>query len=142
MRSGVSDEVMTLTLTLNACENMWPNLFASCSDFPVSVAYNMVAFMRLDNAFPNKLDVNLTAFAISLKPIFYQENNEQQTTSDNGNADQRKGGTMDEPFEQASDPRCRADSSRHVFSAVIPVPGSKFSHTLSFPFAHALTWYS
>lgn len=55
------------TCALKACPNMIPNFLAYCSDFPVSVAYKTVAFIRLDNALPNSFEVNLTARAICLK---------------------------------------------------------------------------
>lgn len=40
---------------------MSPSVLAYCSDLPVSVANRMVALILLDNAIPNKFEVNFTA---------------------------------------------------------------------------------
>lgn len=49
------------TCALNACPNSSQSCLAYCSDFPVSVAYNTVAFILRESARPNNLDVNFTA---------------------------------------------------------------------------------
>lgn len=49
------------TCALKACPNNSTSCFAYCSERPVSVAYNTVAFTRRESARPNNFDVNFTA---------------------------------------------------------------------------------
>lgn len=53
--------LIKLTCALKACPKSSTSCLAYCSDFPVSVAYKTVAFIRRESARPNNLDVNLTA---------------------------------------------------------------------------------
>lgn len=58
------NNIFVLTWEWNAWPNISLSFLANCSDFPVSVAYKIVALILLESALPNNFDVNFTALKI------------------------------------------------------------------------------